>query len=168
MPKVNLLNAQAIDGLVELVNQDRLSEAEHNARTLLITHPNVGMLWKILSVALLRQGKDALPALRQTTELMADDAEAHRNLGAALCEQGQWALGLESFRRALALAPLDADCLVEAAGAPAARRPAWERWVALARPCRSISGRCRKIPGSSRPTITWGMPTWNSRDLRTP
>ena len=117
MPKVNLLNAQAIGELVELVNQDRLSEAEHNARTLLITHPNVGMLWKILSVALLRQGKDALQALRQTTELMADDAEAHRNLGAALCERGQWALGLESFRRALALAPLDADCLVEAADA---------------------------------------------------
>ncbi len=117
MPKVNLLNAQAIGELVELVNQGHLGEAEHNARTLLVAHPNVGMLWKILGVALVRQGKDASQALRRTTDLMADDAEAHRNLGAALCEQGQWALGLESFRRALALAPLDADCLVEAADA---------------------------------------------------
>jgi tetratricopeptide (TPR) repeat protein len=117
MPKVNLLNAQAIGELVELVNRGLLGEAENNSRTLLMAHPNVGMLWKILSVALVRQGKDALEALRKTTELMADDAEAHRNLGAALCEQGQWALGLESFRRALALAPLDADCLVETADA---------------------------------------------------
>ena len=117
MPEVNLLNAQAIGELVELVNQERLGEAEETARRLLATHPNVGMLWKILGVALIRQGKDALQALRRTTDLMADDAEAHRNLGAALCDQGQWALGLESFRRALALAPLDADCLVETADA---------------------------------------------------
>ena len=115
--RVNLLNAEAIGELVALVNEDRLSEAESTARRLLATHPNVGMLWKILGVALLRQGKEALPALHKSAELMADDPEAHRNLGASLCEQGQWALGLESFRRALALAPLDADCQVEAADA---------------------------------------------------
>jgi len=117
MSKVNLLNAEAIGELVALINEERLSEAESTARRLLAAHPNVGMLWKILGVALLRQGKDALPALRKTAELMADDAEAHRNLGACLCDQGQWAPGLESFRRALALAPLDADCQVEAADA---------------------------------------------------
>jgi tetratricopeptide (TPR) repeat protein len=117
MPEVNLLNAQAIGELVELVNQERLGEAEETARRLLTTHPNVGMLWKILGVALIRQGKDALQALRRTTDLMADDAEAHRNLGAALCGQGQWALGVESFRRARALASQDAECLVETADA---------------------------------------------------
>src|SRR5260221_2303856 len=117
MPEVNLLNAQAIGELVALVNQDHLSEAEDSARTLLATHPNVGMLWKILGVALVRQGKDALSALRKSAELMADDAEAHKNLGTTLCDQGQWALGLESLRRALALAPLDTDCLVETADA---------------------------------------------------
>jgi tetratricopeptide (TPR) repeat protein len=126
MPRVNLLNAQAIGELVELVNQDRLSEAEQAARTLLQAHPNVGMLWKILSVALLRQGKDALEALRRSAELLADDAEAHRNLGSALCGQGQWALGLESLRRALALTPHDADCLVETADALRALRRARE------------------------------------------
>jgi len=126
MPRVNLLNAQAIGELVELVNQDRLGEAERASRTLLQTHPNVGMLWKILSVALLRQGKDALEALRRTAELLADDTEAHRNLGAALCSQGQWAPGLASLRRALALAPGDADCLVETADALRALRRAGE------------------------------------------
>jgi tetratricopeptide (TPR) repeat protein len=117
MRDAGLLNAHEIGALVALVNQDRLSEAEHAARRLLTAYPNAGMLWKILSVALLRQGKDALQALRKTTELMPHDAEAHRNLGAALHDQGQWALELESLRRALALTPNDVDCLVDAADA---------------------------------------------------
>jgi tetratricopeptide (TPR) repeat protein len=117
LPSQELLNPAEIGALVALVDQDRLSEAEQGARSLLTMHPNVGMLWKILSVALLRQGKDALPALRKTTELMPHDAEAHRNLGAALHDQGQWALELESLRRALALAPHDVDVLVDAADA---------------------------------------------------
>lgn len=106
-----------ISALVALVNQERLREAEHSARTLLKAYPDAGMLWKILSVAQLRQGKDALPALRKTTVLMPLDAEAHRNLGAALQDLGQWGPALESFQRALELTPKDADCLVEAADA---------------------------------------------------
>ncbi len=106
-----------ISALVALVNQERLGEAEHSARTLLKAYPDAGMLWKILSVAQLRQGKDALPALRKTTVLMPLDAEAHRNLGAALQDLGQWGPALQCFQRALELTPKDADCLVEAADA---------------------------------------------------
>jgi tetratricopeptide (TPR) repeat protein len=115
--KASRLNSLEIGALVGLVNQDRLRDAELAARKLLTLHPGAGMLWKILSVALVRQGKDALQALQKTTELMPEDAEAHRNLGAELTGRGQWAHGLESLRRALALAPHDADCLVEAADA---------------------------------------------------
>ncbi len=84
MPSPDLLDPRQIGALVALVNQERLSEAEHQARTLLTMHPNAGMLWKILGVALMRQGKDALQALRRTTDLMPHDAEAHGNRGEPL------------------------------------------------------------------------------------
>ena len=110
---------------MHLVNRDRLTEAERGAQRLLKIHPDAGMLWKILSVALVRQGKDALPSLRKTSELMPQDAEAHHNLGAALIERGDVASGLKSLHKALALAPQDLDCLVEAADATRALgRPA--------------------------------------------
>ena len=59
-----------IGSLVTSVAKDRLSEAEQGARALLARFPEVGVLWKILGVALLRQGKDALQALRRASELL--------------------------------------------------------------------------------------------------
>jgi tetratricopeptide (TPR) repeat protein len=102
-PPVPSLNQNLIGAIADLVNQGRWSEVEHQARALLNTHPNVGMIWKIMSVALVRQGKEALPALRRTTELLPDDAEAHSNLGAALRDQGQWVDAVSSLRRALSI-----------------------------------------------------------------
>jgi tetratricopeptide (TPR) repeat protein len=112
-----MLNPREIGALVALVDQDRLSEAEHRTRTFLGTNPNDGMLWKILSVALVRQGRDALQALRKTVELMPLDGEAHCNLGAALHDRGEWAAALMSLQRALALQPHNVEALVDAANA---------------------------------------------------
>ena len=111
------LGAQQIGALVTLVNHGRFGEAEQQARSLLAADPASGMLWKILGVALLRQGKDALPALRRAAELMPSDAEALRNLGAELHERGQWGDALDSLRGALALEPEHTDALVQAADA---------------------------------------------------
>jgi tetratricopeptide (TPR) repeat protein len=126
MNKAIMLSPIDIGALVALVNQERLSEAEHRARALLTMHPNAGMLWKILSVALVRQGKDALQALRKTTQLMPQDAEAHCNLGAALHDRGQWAEALASLRRALAIQPDNLEALIDAANALKALRRARE------------------------------------------
>jgi tetratricopeptide (TPR) repeat protein len=117
MNKASILNPHEIGALVALVNQDRLSEAERRAGALLGANPNDGMLWKILSVALVRQGRDALQALRRTAELLPLDGEAHCNLGAALHDQGQWAAALASLQRALALQPNNVEALVDAANA---------------------------------------------------
>jgi tetratricopeptide (TPR) repeat protein len=111
------LNPDEIGALVALLNQNRFSEAEHGARALLARHPDAGMLWKLLSVALLRQGKEALQALQRAAELLPNDAEAHGNLGAAWHDQGRWAEALASLRKALAIHPHDAQVLVDAANA---------------------------------------------------
>ena len=103
--------------MVLLVNQGRLQEAEGRARTLLAKHPDEGMIWKILGVALVRQGKDALTALRRTAELLPDDAESHRNLATARRDRAEWAEALVSLRRALEIQPQDADAFAEAADA---------------------------------------------------
>jgi tetratricopeptide (TPR) repeat protein len=115
MSESSPLDPREISALVALVNQDSLSEAERRARRLLNAHPGDGMLWKILGVALTRQGKDALQALGKAAELLPRDAEAQHNLGAALSDRRQWALALECFRRALALAPNHVDSLIDAA-----------------------------------------------------
>jgi tetratricopeptide (TPR) repeat protein len=116
-PPNALARPQGLDGLVMLINEERLREAEEGALRLLKERPGTGMVWKVLSVALVRQGKNALPALRKTAELMPRDAEAHANLGSALLAAGQSADGLASLRRALELRPNDVDSLVEAADA---------------------------------------------------
>jgi tetratricopeptide (TPR) repeat protein len=108
------LGNDEIGALVALINQERLGEAEQKAQSLLSAHPNGGILWKILSVALVRQGKDALPALTRAAQLMPQDAEAHSNLGSALYDRGLWAEALASLRRALELQPNDIDALVDA------------------------------------------------------
>jgi len=111
------LNPHAIGALVALVEQGHLAEAEKDTRALLAMHPKAGMLWKILGVALMRQGKDAVAALRKTVELMPHDAEAHGNLGAALVDRSQWADALVSLRQALAIQPRNVEALLDTANA---------------------------------------------------
>jgi tetratricopeptide (TPR) repeat protein len=101
--------------LAALINQGHLAEAEQGARALLQSDPNDGMAWKILGVALGRQGKDALPALRRAAEVLPQDAEGHRNLGAVLHERGQLEEALASLQRSLELEPRDLAVCVTAA-----------------------------------------------------
>jgi tetratricopeptide (TPR) repeat protein len=112
-----MLDPREIGALVAMIEEGRSSEAEHKTRALLRSDPNGGILWKTLSVALARQGKDALQALRRTTELLPHDAEAHSNLGAALHDRRQWDEALVSLRRALEIQPDDVQALIDAANA---------------------------------------------------
>jgi tetratricopeptide (TPR) repeat protein len=91
--------------LALLINAGRHSELESRARLLLERHPDAGVIWQLLGLALRMQGKDALPALQRATELLPDDAAAHNNLGNALGQRERYEDAVASYRRALALNP---------------------------------------------------------------
>jgi tetratricopeptide (TPR) repeat protein len=105
------LDSRDLSALVALVNQERLHEAERTARAFLQSFPDVGMLWKILGVILMRQGQHAIPALRRAAELMPHDAEVHANIGAALNDERQWQAALPSWNRALDIDPHNIEAL---------------------------------------------------------
>jgi len=106
-----------VAALLALINRGRTTEAEQRAAALLTARPQAGSLWKILGVALLRQGKDALAPLTRAAELLPQDAEAHTNLGAVLGQRGQWEAALVSLRRSLALESRNPTALILAANA---------------------------------------------------
>jgi tetratricopeptide (TPR) repeat protein len=109
------VNRGDLDALAAMIQGGRLAEAEQRLRTLLEDRPTDGTLWKFLSVAQQRQGKDALASLRRAAELLPDDAEAHANLGGALCELRRWEPALASLERSLALEPRNPAVLLDAA-----------------------------------------------------
>ena len=123
--------------LVSMVRAGRLQDVQDRADALLHVHPEQGMLWKILSVALLRQGKDALPALQRAAEFLPLDAEAHANLGSELRARGEWSGALSSLSRSLELEPRNPDALIEAGdaaralGRPRDATPLYERALQL-------------------------------------
>jgi predicted Zn-dependent protease len=101
----------------DLMNDGRYADAENAACILLNRHPNLGFLWKVYGVALMRQAKDALPALHRATQLLPDDAGTYYYLGDALQSGGHLARAIASYNRALELRPNYAPALVELANA---------------------------------------------------
>jgi tetratricopeptide (TPR) repeat protein len=110
-------NPREIGALVGMVNAGHFEAAQARVGALLRVQPESGVLWKILSVALLRQGKNALPALTRAAELLPQDAEAHANLGSEHKARGEWEAALSSLRRSLALEPGNPGTLIDAADA---------------------------------------------------
>lgn len=113
--KPGVADVREITDLVAMLQAGRLAEVESSVTHALQSDSGSGLLWKLLAVAQLRQGKDAMAALRRAAALLPGDAEAQRNLGSALHDQGQWEAGLEVLQAALALEPAHPDALLEAA-----------------------------------------------------
>ena len=97
--------------LVTMLHAGALEAVEQRCRALLETRPLDGMLWKILSVALLRQGRNSLSALARAVELLPRDAETHLNLGIALAAMGKRVEAVASYRQSLALNPAGIEAL---------------------------------------------------------
>lgn len=91
--------------LVALMNAGRFAQLEEEARTLLDSRPQSGVLWQLLAIALGNQGKDAMQALMSAAELLPNDAVAQLNLGNAYGRRGLFEEALTSYQRALSIAP---------------------------------------------------------------
>ena len=94
-----------LDALTALYSARRYSELESRALALVDQYPDFGFGWKLLGGSLQMQGKDALPAFKTAAQLLANDAEAHYNLGVVLTSRGKFDAALASFRRVIALKP---------------------------------------------------------------
>jgi tetratricopeptide (TPR) repeat protein len=97
------------DALVALFHAGHFAEMELGARHLLARDPQAGVAWKLLGIALSRQGKDALPASRKAADLLPADPDAHHNLGITLQAAGQNAEAAKSFGRAIEILPTFAE-----------------------------------------------------------
>ena len=91
--------------LIQLFGEGRFADMEQAARAILKTHPTHGATWKALGVALCKQGKDAVDAMRRATQYLPNDPEAHFNLGVESLARQQIELAEASYRRTLALQP---------------------------------------------------------------
>ncbi len=91
--------------MIALFNAGRYVELEQQAKLLIAQYPDSGFAWKVLGATLQVQGKEAIPALRQTAKLLPNYAAGHNNLGAALQRIGQFAEAEASCRQALAINP---------------------------------------------------------------
>jgi tetratricopeptide (TPR) repeat protein len=109
------LDPSELQAIATLVDRQQWDEVEHKSAALVAARPATGLAWKILSVAQLRQGKQAMPALRRAAQLLPDDAEAHANLGAILHSEGQLVEALASYYRALELSPNQNETLLQSA-----------------------------------------------------
>jgi tetratricopeptide (TPR) repeat protein len=94
-----------LTSLGALLEAGRYGELETGARNLVSAWPQSGFTWQLLGTALVKQGKDALPALARAAELMPDDAVAQLNLGNALGRLGRLDEAQASFLQALAIQP---------------------------------------------------------------
>jgi len=91
--------------LVALFNAGRYEELENQSRLAIDHYPDSGMAWKVLGVALLGQGKGAIPTLQKAAKLLPNDAEVHNNLGIALAATWQLDDAVLCYRQALKIKP---------------------------------------------------------------
>jgi tetratricopeptide (TPR) repeat protein len=89
--------------LAVLMRAHRYAELEQSARSLLESHGNNGVLWKLLGTALYGQRKDHLPALEMAVQLLPNDPEAHTSLGNTLRARGRFDEAAACHRQAIAI-----------------------------------------------------------------
>lgn len=97
--------------LVGLLSSGRYAEAETAARALIDRFPALGFAWKVLGIAQLVLGKNAVDSLQGAAALLPNDADVFSNLGNALHNAGRLEEAIASCRRALVIDPNSVEAL---------------------------------------------------------
>jgi tetratricopeptide (TPR) repeat protein len=100
-PQAATLTPGAMGELALLMNAGRYPELENKSRQLLERHPDTGIVWQLLGIALWTQAKDPLAALQRAITLLPDDAGVHNNPGNALGRRARLDDAVASYRRVL-------------------------------------------------------------------
>lgn len=98
-----------IKQLVALFDAKRFAELEGIALQLVESHPNSGLVWKILGATLLSLKKEALPELIKAVELLPNDEESLVHLGVALIAKERYAEAIAHLSKAVKIKPDYAD-----------------------------------------------------------
>ena len=103
----DILDPDTALNLLNLLQAGKLAECEAAARGITERFPHFASGWKVLGVALQRQGRlaQAFPAFLRAAQLLPEDDEAQGNLGLALLDADELAQGEHFLRRALELKP---------------------------------------------------------------
>ena len=103
----NTLNPQQadIDNLLSLYNQNKFTDCETLARSILADFPDNGFTWKVLGAVLkqLERPDEALEPMRKAVALRPQDPEALSNLGCVLQIKGLFSESETVLRLALAI-----------------------------------------------------------------
>jgi Flp pilus assembly protein TadD len=106
----DILDPDTALNLLALLHAGKFAECEAAAADVTERFPLFASGWKVLGVALQRQGRlaQAFPVLLRAAQMLPDDDEAQGNLGLALLDADELAQGERYLRRALELRPENA------------------------------------------------------------
>ena len=98
-------NPQAIQRLIQALNNGQLAQAESEAKHLISQHADTFVLHHVLALALDGQGKfaEAVTSYQQAIKLQPKTADLHFNCGIALANINQLAAAEASYREAIRL-----------------------------------------------------------------
>ncbi len=101
----DMLSEDERDRIVAMFRREQYAELEPLLGALLARRPEAGFLWKLHSIGLARQGKDARHGFERAAALLPHDVEAQRNLAHYLAQGGHWQAAAEAAQRVCALDP---------------------------------------------------------------
>ena len=96
---------ETINNLLNLYNEENLSDAVDTAEVLIKKYPKAFMVWDIMGAIKKRLGQveDASFAFKKVTELNPTYAGGYNNLGISLQEQGKLKEAMEAYKKAITI-----------------------------------------------------------------